>query len=273
MSSIPPDTVSRFREPAYTGENRCIPCTAVNLVIAVVASALLALVSLPVGGFVFVLSVGTIYLRGYLVPGTPRLTKRYFPDWVLRRFDKEITASDTPTEKETQIDPETALVRAGALTECAERDDLCLDESFRDELYDQIAVERSGEAPGSEIAAVLDVDAARLSVDDHGGAFVARVDEVPIGQWPSRAAFLADSAAATLFARRNPEWERRSPAARSQLLAGLRLFLDTCPACTGPLTFGEETVESCCRSTDVAAVTCRDCDARLFEIEHTPETL
>lgn len=268
---MPSDILTRLRQPAYTGENRCTPCTAVNLAIAIVVSALLALVSLPIAAFVFVLSVGMIYLRGYLVPGTPRLTKQYFPDWVLRRFDTGVTTSDIPHEEEAQIDVETALSRASALTECAERNDLCLEETFRDELYDQIAVERDGDATRGEIAAVLDVDADGLSVDDHGGAFVARVDESPIGQWPSRAAFLADSAAATVLARRYSDWEHLSPAARSQLLAGLRLFLETCPACMGPLRFGEETVESCCRSTDVAAVTCRECDARLFEIEHTSE--
>lgn len=267
---MPSDTLTRLRQPAYTGDNRCTPCTAVNLAIAAVVSALVALVSLPIAGFVFVLSVGTIYLRGYLVPGTPRLTKRYFPDWLLQRFEKEPTVPQ-PNEAETTFDPETALVRAGALTECANRDDLCLDESFRTSMYEHIAAERDEDAVHTRVADVLGVDADRLSFEDHGEAFVARADGTPVGQWPSRAAFLADTAVATLLARRYSDWERRSAVERSQLLAGLRLFLETCPACMGPLAFGEETVESCCRSIDVVAVTCRECDARLFETEHTPE--
>ena len=75
------------------------------------------------------------------------------------------------------------------------------------------------------------------------------------------AALLADSAAATLLAGRDSEWESRLPAERGQLLAGLRLFLDTCPVCGGPLAFGKETVESCCRSVDVVAVDCGEHNA------------
>ncbi len=262
--------LARLRQPAYTGENRCVPCTAVNLVIAAVVSALLALVSPLIAAFAFVLSVGTIYLRGYLVPGTPRLTKRYFPDWLLRRFEKESTTVQ-PNEEETMFDPETALVRAGALTECAAHNDLCLDESFRTALYEHVAAERAADSGHTNVANVLGIDADRLSFEDHGEAFVAHTDDSPVGQWPSRAAFLADTAAAALLARRYPDWERRSAVERNQLLTGLRLFLDTCPACMGPLAFGEETVESCCRSLGVVAVTCRECDARLFETEHTPE--
>jgi hypothetical protein len=48
-------------------------------------------------------------------------------------------------------------------------------------------------------------------------------------------------------------------------LSGLRLFVETCPVCDGRVSIGEETVESCCRSYDVVAVACDDCDARLLE--------
>jgi hypothetical protein len=49
------------------------------------------------------------------------------------------------------------------------------------------------------------------------------------------------------------------------LLGALRLFIDRCPACGGQPAFGTETVESCCTSHDVAAVSCADCGVRLFE--------
>ncbi|SFB75300.1 hypothetical protein SAMN05444422_101738 [Halobiforma haloterrestris] len=88
MSGQPTSLLERFRNPEYTGDNRCLPCTAVNIVIAAVASALLAVVSAGVGAVAFVASLLAIYLRGYLVPGTPTLTKRYFPDRVLALFDK-----------------------------------------------------------------------------------------------------------------------------------------------------------------------------------------
>lgn len=122
--------LSRIRQPAYTGDNRCTPCTAVNFAIAAAVSVLVMVVSLPAAGVVFVLSIGTIYLRGYLVPGTPRLTKQHFPDWLLRRFDKEDAGAGNPSRKDAE-NPESVLVRAGALMEYADRDDLCLSERFR----------------------------------------------------------------------------------------------------------------------------------------------
>jgi hypothetical protein len=35
--------------------------------------------------------------------------------------------------------------------------------------------------------------------------------------------------------------------------------------CAGPVSLGQDTVESCCRSYEVVAVSCSDCDSRLFE--------
>jgi hypothetical protein len=78
----------RIREPEYTGENRCVPCTVVNGVLAVVLTAAAAVFGPVTAAVVLVASVGSIYYRGYLVPGTPELTKRYLPDRVLHAFGK-----------------------------------------------------------------------------------------------------------------------------------------------------------------------------------------
>jgi len=83
------DVVDDLKQPEYTGENRCEPCTVLNLVIAAVVGSLVARKS-RLGGLVAVgVSIALIYLRGYLVPGTPTLTKRYLPPAVLRWFGKE----------------------------------------------------------------------------------------------------------------------------------------------------------------------------------------
>ncbi|MFD1565243.1 hypothetical protein ACFR99_17030 [Haloarchaeobius amylolyticus] len=83
------DVVDDLRQPEYTGENRCEPCTVLNLVIAAVAGSLIARKS-RLGGLLAVgISISLIYLRGYLVPGTPTLTKRYLPPEVLRWFGKD----------------------------------------------------------------------------------------------------------------------------------------------------------------------------------------
>ena len=83
------DVVDELRQPDYTGENRCEPCTVLNLVIAMVAGSLIARKSRLGGLLAVVMSIALIYLRGYLVPGTPTLTKRYLPPAVLRWFGKD----------------------------------------------------------------------------------------------------------------------------------------------------------------------------------------
>jgi len=265
----------RLRRPEYTGENRCTPCTIVNLVIAVVAAGAIveaavvldagAPVAVAVGVAAFVVFVASIYLRGYLVPGTPTFTKTYFPDWLLRRFDKRPVPTGEGTDA---IDIEAYLRRVGALEECAVGDDLCLTPSFEAGWRERIDDVRDEEALRRELANVLDVDVDLIDWTEYGDALVAWVGEVEVGQWESDAAFLADLAAARELRGRDGSWSTIDVDQRGSVLNGLRLFLDECPSCTGPVVFQEETVESCCRSVDVIAVTCEECGARLFEAEN-----
>ncbi|GAA0644184.1 hypothetical protein [Salarchaeum japonicum] len=82
------DVVDLLHQPDYTGENRCEPCTVLNLAIAGIVGSLVARKT-RLGSLVAVgISVGLIYLRGYLVPGTPVLTKQYLPPTVLEWFGK-----------------------------------------------------------------------------------------------------------------------------------------------------------------------------------------
>lgn len=85
--------------------------------------------------------------------------------------------------------------------------------------------------------------------------------------WESHAALLADTAAADVLQRRYGMWPSIGVKPRGQVLSGLRLFLERCPSCDGPVTADQSIVESCCRSLDVLAVTCQECGARVFEIE------
>ncbi|XVH33062.1 hypothetical protein ACNS7O_15890 (plasmid) [Haloferacaceae archaeon DSL9] len=96
----------RLREPEYTGKNRCEPCTISNVGIAAVLGFLAARKSKPFGMFVACASALLIYLRGYLIPGTPALTQRYLPQRVLRWFGKEsepavASGLEGPAGKET----------------------------------------------------------------------------------------------------------------------------------------------------------------------------
>jgi hypothetical protein len=266
--------ISQFRQQEYTGESRCMPCTVVNTLVAVAVGVVVAaggvVLATPVigaGAGVAVLGVSllAIYLRGYLVPGTPTLTKRYFPPWLLSLFGKKpVLEHQQPVETDEEFDPETTLVRVGALRECPEGDDLCLTDDFGEVWQEELSA-LDAETGRDELLETLDVDAGEVEYAEFGRAFVARIDGQTVGKWESEAAFLADLAAARVFEAHYPGWAALSVEARGQLLNGLRLFLDTCPSCGGAPAFDSRTVESCCSTYDVAAVTCDDCEARLFE--------
>jgi hypothetical protein len=269
------DRVDHLRQPEYTGENRCVPCTVVNLVIAALIGGLVATLLPPLGAAVFAGSVAAIYLRGYLVPGTPTLTKRYLPDAVLKLFDKH---DPDPPAIADEADIESFLVDIDAVEECRNGTDLCLTEAFRTAWNERIRRLREG-GDGNEDAGIaalfdgLDVESERVRVESHGDAYEAYIDDTRVGQWESRAAYLADLAAEGELRDRHPGWRRLGFDARTEVLGSLRLWLERCPSCDGPVTLGEETVESCCRSIDVIAATCEDCEARVFEAQFSPEAM
>jgi hypothetical protein len=268
MSTKSRGFVERLRQPEYTGENRCIPCTAVNVVIATVGSGVASFLLTPVGGaVVFALSLVAIYLRGYLVPGTPTLTKRYFPDWLLAKFDK---LEDEPSQgNEKEREPEQVLDDAGAVEPCEEIDDLCLTGSFRRTWYDNMGSINAEGTEKSDLSEVLDVEENKLSFDEHDEALVAQYEGGRLGQWESRAALVADLAAAKVLEESYDEWNELTVTNQSRVLSGLRIFLKSCPDCGGDIAMDQETVESCCRTMDVVAVECDECDSRLLEVEHS----
>lgn len=271
--------VERFRQPEYTGENRCTPCTLANIAIAAGLAAAVGWLWRPAGGLaVFAVSLASIWLRGYLVPGTPELTKRYFPDRVLAWFDKGPEpvaqgghADGEPPRDVTDVDPETVLSRGGVVEPCEREDDLCLADGFRGAWRDRIAALRDGGAEREELAEQLDLDPEDVSFEEHETGFVAYHDGARVGQWESRAALLADLAAAQVLPDWLTDWQDLPVGARSQVLGGLRIFLDDCPECGGAVAAGTETVESCCRSHEVVAASCSDCDARLLEVPYREE--
>ncbi|MFB6156197.1 MAG: hypothetical protein ABEJ22_09895 [Haloferacaceae archaeon] len=269
--------VETLRRPEYTGENRCIPCTVTNLAIALVASAVVSLLWLPLGVVVFAASLASIYLRGYLVPGTPDLTRRYFPDWLLSAFDKDprmdaagVDVAGDGADAET-LDAEAVLRTAGAIVDDERGEDVVLAPDFERAWFDRMDRVDHSRTDVDELADLLSVEADRLSLDRHDDAVVAYLDGRWIGQWESRAAFVADLAGDRELESRVPSWNDLPLAHRSEVLGGLRLCLDRCPACGGSVVVHQDVVESCCRSKDVVAATCEQCDARLFEADYDAE--
>lgn len=246
----------RLHQPEYTGENRCIPCTSVNIALAAVVSVAISTFSIPVGIAVAGLSATIIYFRGYLVPGTPTLTKRYFPDRVLRWFDK------TPrTTVDTTLDTEDQLHSLGVIEEA--NGDISLTDSFESQWTSTIT--RVKENPEAHLTAELGYSEAEIR--DRGNACVVIDDSHEVARLPSRAALLADLAAIKLLQNRTKNWTQLSDSEQEQMLTGLRIFLEECPICSGLPTFVENLAESCCRSKSVISYKCEECDARLAEVE------
>lgn len=263
-------TLETLRQPEYTGENRCLPCSIVNVAIAIGASALVAVTfvrlgtitrGITVAGFVLAASLCAIWLRGYLVPGTPTLTKRYMPPRLLARFGK-----GAPTvETDETIDLEATLVDAGVLEPCPGGNDLCTADAFHRDWAAEIASASDNPDPITLLER-LGIETDDVTTERYDDAVVAVEHEggTKIGQWPSASAIILDIAAAPLIAERVPEWDDLSPTTRSQIVAGVRIFRDECPG-HGAVEFSSETVESCCSSYEVVTAVCGETGDRLLE--------
>lgn len=267
--------VSAIHQPEYTGKNRCIPCTVLNLVIALSVGSGIGLgTSLFVSGQLpIVVSVGSalafagvIYLRGYLIPGTPTMTKRYFPNRVLLLFDKHPDTLPFERVGAEQVDVESTLLAAGAITTCEDGDDHCLTSRFRAAWDDHIRAIRNTDGDRRELAWVLSVEETEVTFAKRARELVTYVNGQEAGQWVSRAAFIADMAAARVFSNHYDGWANLDIDQRGQVLSALRIFIETCPACDGRVTFENETIESCCGSVDVIAAVCEECGGRLFDL-------
>ncbi|MEF8914627.1 hypothetical protein [Natronomonas sp.] len=242
--------------------------------LAVAVAATGAVLGVPwaveTGIAVFVLGLAVIYVNGYLVPGTPTLTRRYLPARLLRLFGK---ADEGAT---ISVDPEAELRSTGLVVD--EGADLSLDPAFETAWSEAVdAIGRNDRVIAENIRSGLadlgGFDPDRLELVDGPHAFVAWYDDEVVANWESRAASLADVAAADVLPRFDPTWERRPLAVQAELLGALRLFVERCPTCGGDVTLGHRVVSSCCHDRDVVASSCAGCNARLFEIDVDPRAL
>lgn len=275
MNSGQRSTLDVLRQPEYTGTNRCLACTVVNCCLAVITAALFTLVSPVLGGVSLALSLGTIYLRGYLVPGTPALTKRYFPPWLLRRFgkgqtDSEGIAGGHKESRTTDGGSSFDLKQAEFLSECPERDDICLDPEFR-RAWRRVTSEIRENRPRQRerLANMLhaDRDPSAISFEEGRHRFTAMTDQEDIGEWRSRASFLADIAAASVLDARDAEWDTRGIQASGTNLARLRAFLESCPSCDAPVTLQNDKGDACCWSREMITLRCTGCEAPLLRVD------
>jgi hypothetical protein len=208
---------------------------------------------------VFAVALAAIALRGYLIPGTPTITRRYFPDRVLEAFGKG--NADRPVLESVDDEAVAAtLSRAGVLAENG--DAVVLADEFRTAVRDGI---ESGD-PDAEGNPDVDGVRAALRADDVRalGATSFEVDGEGIERWVSAEAVAVDVALAAELDDRIEGWDDLGRDDRRDVLTGLRLRVERCPACGAPAETTVERLDHCCRRPHVAVQTaCRECDTLL----------
>jgi hypothetical protein len=290
MSDRSASFLDGLRNPEYTGENRCVPCTIANALIAFAASAVVSLVpptlgvesavAFGLGVVILALSAFLIYLRGYLVPGTPELTKRYMPERVLRAFGKhpldERETAGTDEEppqfetiekvrahRENAVDPEAFLEDAGVLA--FEDGDPALTDAFASRSWERIETVRDGTIDTGTLASMFEVEEGDIEpVEREYPAYRAGSR---VRTWISEGALIVDVATYETLADQVDRWTEVPYEQRLDIVEWLRGLQDTCPFCGGTVRFSDDVFESCCGRFEVTVVACTDCEERFREFD------
>jgi hypothetical protein len=262
------------RRPEYTGDRRCWPCTAVNAAILVLVAGVTLVLSPLVSLLVLAGGGALVYLRGYVVPGTPEFAPRLVATLGLDSMFPHATDGGQPRRSDdlTAVDVDgeelmLALFRAGVLEE---RPDgaLSLSGAFEDAWESEMAKlrEHTDDAVADAVA-----DAAPFEATGEAAYGGLSVQGPQRGVWLSRAHGVADAAAVRTLADFDVDERLRAHATTP-----LRMFLETCPVCAGAVV--ETTTSECCGgtagiydspTTDVLA--CEDCGAIVYEFEDERE--
>lgn len=251
------ELAGRLRRPEYTGENRCVPCTVVNVGLAAVGALVVGVLATPVVGLLALAAAGcVIYFRGYLVPGTPTLTERYFPPWLLELFGKEpIVTTDAAATGDTGR----PLVDAGVLA--ATDGAPTLTQAFAGTWHDRTTALADAGVDSVAVARAFDAE----TVSELGEASFV-VDGDTSLRWGSTAALAADLAAVELLDERLDDWAGYDRDRRRATLRALRLCLERCPACGDDLAVETERVDPCCQKPHlVAESVCDACGAAVAD--------
>lgn len=279
------NVVASLRREEYTGENRCVPCTLVNIGIALLLSLAIAFVMLELAVVVFVLSLATIYLRGYLVPGTPELTKRYLPNRVLKLFDKH-PLEEEPDDQEWEtlqkineyrehaVEPELFLQEIGAIEACERETEFCYTDEFETRVTTQVS--ELSERTDGDISDSFGITPAMLAdiYEVEESEITVKPREYPaikigrrIRKWPTSEALALDVALNRALGEQSSEWQTVPQRQRAEILEALRALVEQCPRCGGRIERTEGSVESCCVEYEVISIRCRDCGVHLRELD------
>lgn len=251
------------RRPEYTGQNRCWPCTVLNVALVAGCGVLLSRFSLPLALLGVAFGIGLVILRGYVVPGTP-----WIAPWLVAPLPFDVGHDRHPSgslaDEDGAKDPDdvlATLVETSVLT--PEGDQLFLDSTFRESWTGRMAALRDSDDE-TLLARVTAASPGAVDGQLHGDRLLlAGTQDV----WLSRPVAIAETAAVETLAEWGVPGKLRPTAARP-----LRTFLNTCPECGGDVR--ETTVQNCCggsgsvyRNPERPVLACTDCDALVFAFD------
>jgi len=275
--------LKKVRQPRYTGDNRCWPCTITNLALLAVVTAVLwirdrrrSATVLAIGG------AAAISLRGYLVPYTPSFAPKLTAMLPVDPFDhgpsttasgsladvsgdspsgdREDDGPSVPTGEEVLI----ALQEAGVVE--LDGEDVTLDDGFRSDWRREMEALRDRDL--ERLATVAeDLTPAGVAVSATRETVAEGIVLDPETGPPThiRRAYAVPELAATRALRGRVDGDIARAAGRP-----LRSLLQRCPLCDGELTV---TAAKCCGETVPAGRTpqeklmCPSCDERFFTFE------
>lgn len=257
-----------LRDPTHTGSNRCWPCTVVNVALVSLCVLVLRGRNRKRAGLLLGLAgLAAVYLRGYVVPYTPRFAPKLvaaspLPDaWFHDVVDEDESGS---LATDVEFDGETimrGLGDAGVLT--ADGEAVVLDQTVDDDWRARMADLSSRSLAG--LAAELEQTLPHVGEAE---PYTAEGREWIVvgsgtGQLVSRPVAVAELAAYRALGGHLDDQRLRLAAAES-----FRMFLETCPVCDSDLVTSDET--SCCggytdpNSTPDETLVCPTCEQRMY---------
>jgi hypothetical protein len=257
-----------FRNPDYTGSNRCWPCTAVNAIVVGLLSAGIAVIGYEFGAvLVGALGVAAIWMRGYAVPGTPQLT-RYLPESVLRLFGKGSSPTRRPTDVvRTLFEAELLAGSEDGSPQLADEARTTYETRTRELAADR---ERLEDAVPEAFPGVASVSANR-GLGGRETWFAKDEEGNTVTQWEARPVVAMDVAGAELLADRVDGWERYEPRKRREAYAVLRQGASTCPSCGGEFEAEGSRSVACCGGRSLTGVLrCPDCNYAVVDTNDLP---
>jgi hypothetical protein len=285
--------VAALARPEYTGENRCWPCTVLNVVLLAAASVTVAALWPAAGLAVAAIGVALIAARGYLLPYTPVVAPRLAAALPGDLFVHDSVpagehggpvgdatggrdADSSPDERAgpatladaTEADGESvldSLVDAGVLRLSGA--DVVLDGAFEDRWYAEMGAlaDASPAALADAAAAVAPGDPDARTEAPRDRSYIV-LSEGTGESWLRRPVAVVEVAAARALDDPLPA-ERRAVAAHA-----LGIFLETCPVCGTAIE--EAPAGGCCgpprtdaEGRPLTALVCPDCRAQFAEFE------